>query len=131
LERAQDFYLARRPMNAARDAAPALRDLPHGIGSLCEIAQAVLIHRDIAPRLYELKLSREKRDLANIRSVARMIEEIERCSAKPVHERRTPAGAHALRVLALLGFRRRDPTRTGRARPCALRFRHIFQPRLF
>jgi hypothetical protein len=78
-------------MNGAGEAAPALRDLPHGIGSLCEIAQGVLIHRDIAPWLYELKLSGEKRDLANIRPVARMIEEIERCSAKPLRETRAPA----------------------------------------
>jgi hypothetical protein len=37
----------------------------------------VLVHRDIVPWLYELKLSGEKRDLANIRPVVRMIEEIE------------------------------------------------------
>lgn len=66
---AQDFYLANGPMNGAGDASPALRDLPDDIGSLCEIAQGVLIHRD-APWLYELKLSSEKRDLANIRPVA-------------------------------------------------------------
>jgi hypothetical protein len=58
---------------------------------LCEIAQGVLIHRDIAPWLYELSLSSEKRDLANIRIVARMLHEIERHNAKPLREPRAPA----------------------------------------
>jgi Transglutaminase-like superfamily len=89
--RAQDFYLGNGPMHGAGSASPALRDLPRGIGSLCEIAQGVLIHRDVAPWLYGLKLSGEKRDFANIRLVARMIEEIESCNAKPLRETRAPA----------------------------------------
>ena len=86
--RAQDFYLENGPMNGADNASPMLRDLPRGVGALCEIVQGVLIHRDIAPWLYGLKLSGEKRDLANIRPVAGMIEAIETCNAKPLHERR-------------------------------------------
>jgi hypothetical protein len=58
---------------------------------VCKITQGVLIHRDIAPWLYELKLSGEKRDLANIRPVARMIEEIEGRNPKPLHQSRAPA----------------------------------------
>jgi hypothetical protein len=77
-------------MNGAGSASPVLRDLPRGIGALCEIVQGVLIHRDIAPWLYGLKLSAEKRDLANIRPVARMIEEIETCNARPLRESRPP-----------------------------------------
>ena len=91
LVRAQDFYLVNGPMNGVGDPSPALRDLPKRIVSLCEIAQGVLIHRDIAPWLYELKLSSEARDLANIRPVARMIEEIKRRNAKPLRETRAPA----------------------------------------
>jgi Transglutaminase-like superfamily len=87
----QDFYLANGRMNGAGDASPGVRDFPDDIGSLCEIPQGVLIHRDIAPWLYGLKLSSHERDLANIRSVARMIEEIERRSAKPLRETRAPA----------------------------------------
>jgi hypothetical protein len=75
--RTQDFYLVNGPMNGVGNATSAVRHLPRDIRSLCEIAQGVLIHRDIAPWLYELKLSGEKRDLANIRPVVRMIEEIE------------------------------------------------------
>jgi hypothetical protein len=88
---ARDFYLENGPMNGAGNASPVLRDLPRGIGALCEIVQGVLIHRDNAPWLYGLKLSDEKRDLANIRPVARMIEEIETCNAKPLRESRPPA----------------------------------------
>jgi hypothetical protein len=40
---------------------------------------------------YGLKLSSDKRDLANIRPVAWMIEEIERRGAKPLPETRAPA----------------------------------------
>ena len=91
MDRAQDFYLVNDPINGAGNAASALRSLPHDISSLCKIVQGLLIHRDIAPWLYELKLSGEKRDLANIRPVARMIEEIERRDPKPLDQRRAPA----------------------------------------
>src|SRR6516162_4350571 len=88
--RTQDFHLTDGPMNGVGDASQALQDLPDRVVSLCEIAQGVLIHRDLAPWLYELKVSSEARDLANIRPVARMIEEIERRSAKPLGETRAP-----------------------------------------
>jgi Transglutaminase-like superfamily len=87
---AQDFYLRHGPMNGAGETSATLRDLPHGIASLCEIAQGVLVHRDIAPWLYELKLSGEQRDVANIRPVAGMIAEIKRRNAKPLGEARAP-----------------------------------------
>lgn len=88
---AQDFHLASGPMNDAGEASPTLRDLPPDIASLCRIVQGVLIHRDIAPWLYDLRLSSEKRDLANIRPVAQMIKAIETSSAKPLREARAPA----------------------------------------
>lgn len=88
--RTQDFYLQHGPMNGIGNALPVLRDLPEGIAELCEIAQGVLIHRDIAPWLYGLNLSGEQRDLANIRPVARMIAEIQRRSAKSLRETREP-----------------------------------------
>ena len=47
--RTQDFHLIDGPMNGVGDASPALQDLPDRVGSLCEIAQGVLIHRDLAP----------------------------------------------------------------------------------
>jgi hypothetical protein len=87
---AQDFHLLNGPMNGVGGASRALQDLPNRVTSLCEITQGVLIHRDLAPWLYELKLSSEARELANIRPVARMIEEIERRSAKPLGETRAP-----------------------------------------
>lgn len=89
--RAQDFYLGNGPMNGAGHASLALRGLPRGVEPLCEITQGVLIHRDIAPWIYGLNLSGEKRGVANIRPVAKIIEEIESCSAKPLRETRAPA----------------------------------------
>jgi hypothetical protein len=78
-------------MNGIGGRLPAVQGLPNRVASLCEIVQGVLIHRDIAPWLYELKLSGETRDLANIRPVAGMIEEITRRNAKPLRETRVPA----------------------------------------
>lgn len=89
--RAQEFYLGNGPLNGIGNGSRALRDLPRDIGALCEIVQGLLIHRDIAPWLYGLRLSGEKRDLANIRRVATIIDEIERFSAKPLRETRLPA----------------------------------------
>jgi hypothetical protein len=89
--RAQDFYLQNGPMNGAGDASAVLRDLPRGVGALCEVAQGVLVHRDLAAWLYGLKLSDEQRDLANIRPVAGMIEAITTRNAKPLREGRPPA----------------------------------------
>jgi hypothetical protein len=88
---AQDFHLVDGPMNGPGNASRNLAVLPDGVASLCGIVQGVLIHRDLAPWLYGLELSSEARELANIRPVARMIEEIERRSAKPLREARAPA----------------------------------------
>lgn len=88
---AQDFYLQHGPMNGVGSALSVLRDLPHGTAALCEIAQGVLIHRDIASWLYGLNLSGEQRDLANTRPVARMIAEIQSRNAKSLREAREPA----------------------------------------
>lgn len=87
----QDFYLVNGPMNGAGRASRTLHDLPRSVGELCEIVQGALIHRDLSSWLYDLKITRESSEPANIRLVARMIEEIERRSAKPLGETRTPA----------------------------------------
>jgi hypothetical protein len=77
-------------MSAVGAKAPELRGLPRDIGPLCEVIQGVLIHRDIAPWLYDLKLSNEQRDVANIRSVAQMLSQIEALDKRPLTERREP-----------------------------------------
>jgi hypothetical protein len=87
---AQDYYLQHGPLNGADSAASLLSDLPRGIAPLCEIVQGILIHRDIAPWLYGLKLSPEERDVANIRPVGRMIAEIRQRNPAPLQEARAP-----------------------------------------
>jgi hypothetical protein len=87
--RIHDFYSVHGPLNGP--GTFALPDLPQEIASLCEIAQGLLIHRDIAPHLYGLPLSGEQRDTANTRSVAQTIAEIKKRSARPLREGRDPA----------------------------------------
>lgn len=88
---AQAFYRAHDSMHDGDDGSPQLGDLPRRVVALCAIVQGVLIHRDIAPWLYDLNLSQAQRDLANIRPVGRMIEAIQILSARPLGERREPA----------------------------------------
>jgi hypothetical protein len=54
--RTQHFHLIDGPMNGVGDASRVLHGLPDRVVSLCEIAQGVLIHRDLASWLYELKV---------------------------------------------------------------------------
>ena len=90
METAQDYYRRHGPMSAPGSGAAELRGLPRDIGSLCEIVQGVLIHRDLAPWLYDLKLSNEERDVANLRSVAAMVSYVEALDNHPLTKRREP-----------------------------------------
>lgn len=90
METAQDYYRGHGTMSAAGAKAAELRRLPRDIAALCEIVQGVLIHRDIAPWLYDLKLSDEQRDAANIRSVATMLVQMGALDTRPLTERREP-----------------------------------------
>lgn len=90
METAQDYYRRHGTMSAAGAKTPELRRLPRDIGRLCEVIQGVLIHRDIAPWLYDLKLSSEQRDVANVRSVAQMLSQIGTLDKRPLTERREP-----------------------------------------
>lgn len=78
-------------MSAAGAGAADLRGLPRDVRALCGIVQGVLIHRDIAPWLYDLTLSDEQRDAANIRSVAKMLVQIRALDPRPLTEGREPA----------------------------------------
>jgi len=90
VETAEDYYRGHGTMSAPGSRAAELRGLPRDIGSLCEIVQGVLIHRDLAPWLYDLKLSNEERDVANLRSVAEMLSYVEALDDHPLTERREP-----------------------------------------
>jgi hypothetical protein len=90
MESAQDFY-GRRPPGAPIERASELQSLPHDIGSLCRTVQGVLVHRDIAPWLYQLNLSPEQRDLANARRPAQIVAQIRAINDRPLTDARAPA----------------------------------------
>lgn len=71
--------------------APALGMLPRGVASLCKVVQGILIHRDIAPWLYNFTLTKEQQDLANVRTVAEMLSWVRTIDDHPLTEPREPA----------------------------------------
>ncbi len=91
METAQDYYRGHGMMTAPGANAAALAEMPRDIASLCKAIQGVLIHRDIAPFLYDLKLSDEQRDAANIRPATEMLSVIANLDGRPLTEPREPA----------------------------------------
>jgi hypothetical protein len=77
-------------MTAADAHGAELRSLPRDIAALCEVIQGVLIHRDIAPFLYDLKLSPERYAEANLRPVTAMIERAVALDPHPLAVAREP-----------------------------------------
>jgi len=77
-------------MTALGAHAAEFSALPGDLASLCEVIQGVLIHRDIAPFLYSLKLSEEQRDDGNIRPMAQMLTRIHALDAQPLTIAREP-----------------------------------------
>jgi Transglutaminase-like superfamily len=77
METAQEYYRNHGPMTAPGAAA-------------CSAIQGTLIHRDITPWLYDIKLSEEARDLANVRPGAGMLSQIRALSDCPLTEAREP-----------------------------------------
>jgi hypothetical protein len=67
-----------------------LAPMPGDMAAACGAIQGILIHRDIAPWLYDIKLSEEARDLANVRPVAAMLEQIRALADRPLTEAREP-----------------------------------------
>jgi hypothetical protein len=92
METAQDYYRAHGRVTAPGANAAVFEKLPRDIKSLTQVLQGVLIHRDIAPWLYSLKLPPEQYDIANLRPVAAMLSEIKNRDARPLGDAREPAG---------------------------------------
>jgi hypothetical protein len=90
MKTAQEYFQGHGIMSDAGANAAELRGLPGDLSSLCEVVQGLLIHRDIAPWLYDLRLSDEQRNLANIRPVAQMLSQIQALDKRPLAERREP-----------------------------------------
>jgi hypothetical protein len=91
MESAQEYYRAHGSMTAPGASAASLRALPRDLASLCGVVQGVLIHRDVAPWLYDLKLSAEQQDVANVRPVAEMLSRILTLDSRPLVWVREPA----------------------------------------
>ena len=91
MEDPQEYYQRSGPMTALGPHAAEFSTLPRDIASLCEVIQGVLIHRDIAPFLYGLKLSEAQRDDAHIRPIAQMLTRIHALDARPLTIAREPA----------------------------------------
>ena len=70
METPKEYYREYGPMTAPGPHAAEFNKLPKDLAKLCEVIQGVVIHRDIAPFLYNLNLSKEQRDEANIRPLA-------------------------------------------------------------
>jgi len=84
MENLREYYAHHGAMTAAGPYGAELQSLPREIGALCEVIQGVLIHRDMAPFLYQTTFSEEKRDEAHTRAVAAMLSRIHSLDAKPL-----------------------------------------------
>ena len=65
--------------------------MPQNLAKQCEIIQGVLVHRDMAPWLYDLKLTEEQRDDGHVRPLAQMLNRIHELDDRPLTIARDPA----------------------------------------
>ena len=86
-----DYYIGEAPMASPGARAAELRALPADLAKQCEVVQGILVHRDMAPWLYNLKLSDQQRDDANIRQTAAMLNRIHELDDRPLTIGRDPA----------------------------------------
>jgi len=91
MENPRDYYKGSAPMTAAGARAVELRALPGDLAKQCEVVQGLLVHRDMAPWLYDLKLTDRQRDDANIRPAESMLRRIFELEDLPLTIARDPA----------------------------------------
>ena len=91
VENPQEYYREHGPMTAPGAHGAEFNKLPSNLAALCEVVQGVLIHRDMAPFLYDLNLSKEQRDDGNIRPLAQMMSRIHALDSRPLSAAREPA----------------------------------------
>ena len=90
METPKEYYREHGPMTAPGANAAEFNKLPKDLAKLCEVIQGVVIHRDMAPFLYNLNLSKEQRDEANIRPLAQMLTRIHALDSRPLNSAREP-----------------------------------------
>jgi Transglutaminase-like superfamily len=91
MEIPQEYYKGNGPMTALAGSAKQFRTLPKDIQALCEIVQGVLIHRDIAPFLYQIKLSEAQREDGHLRPIEEMLARIHAIDPRPLTSARETA----------------------------------------
>lgn len=91
MENPLEYYKGYTSMSTPGARADELRALPKDLAKQCEIVQGILVHRDMAPWLYDLKLTDKQRDDGNIRGTARMLNRIHELDDRPLTEARDPA----------------------------------------
>lgn len=91
MENPQEYYKGSAPMAAAGARSMELRALPNDLAKQCEVIQGVLVHRDMAPWLYDLKLSEQQYADGNIRPVELMLKRIHELDDRPLTIARNPA----------------------------------------
>ena len=84
VENLKEYYQGHGPMTAPGTHAAEFNKLPTNLAALCKVVQGVLIHRDMAPFLYDLELSKEQRDEANIRPLTQMLTRIHALDPRPL-----------------------------------------------
>src|SRR5438552_232982 len=90
METPQEFYTGNGPMTAVGAGAAELSALPRDLAQLCKVIQGVLIHSDIAPWLYDLKLSAEKQLEKHTRAVGDTLARIKAVDERPLTVERDP-----------------------------------------
>ncbi|MFZ0658501.1 MAG: transglutaminase family protein, partial [Candidatus Binataceae bacterium] len=96
MERVLEYFKDYGPMTTPGEHAAKFRALPDDLAALCEIVQGVLIHRDMAPFAYGLKLSPERYDEGNQRSTSAMLARIAALDDRPLTEAREPRARMAV-----------------------------------
>jgi hypothetical protein len=91
MENPREYYTGEAPMASAGAHAPELCALPKDLAVQCQVVQGILVHRDMAPWLYNLKLTDQQRDDANIRQTAAMLDRIHELDDRPLAIARDPA----------------------------------------
>ena len=89
METAQEYYKSNGPMTAG--SAKQFRSVPGDLAARCEVIQGLLIHRDIAPFLYETKLSEAQREDGNLRPIPQMLSRIQAIDPRPLTTSRDTA----------------------------------------
>lgn len=96
MEKVLEYFKDYGPMTTPGPYAAQFRALPDDLAALCEVVQNVLIHRDVAPFAYGLKLSPERYDEGNQRSTSAMLSRIAELDARPLPETREPGARTAV-----------------------------------